>query len=108
MAQPRKYENDAARQAACRKRRKQAQDALLSEKGLPALPGAQNIPGWPRWRKGLKDIEALMSIIEAEMETYQGDRSERWQEAERGQEFQDKFDAFQSAHEQVTECLEIW
>jgi hypothetical protein len=108
MAQPRKHENDAARQAACRKRRQQAQAMLLSSKGLPALPGVDNIPGWPRWRKGLKDIEALMAIIEGEMENYQSDRSERWLESDSGEDFQEKFDAFQSVREQVAECLSTW
>ncbi len=108
MAQPRQYENGADRQAACRKRRKQTEALRLPATGLPALPGVATTPGWGRWRKAMAQIEALMTVVEAEMEIYRAERSERWQESESAEEFQERLDALRNAIEQVTDCLASW
>jgi hypothetical protein len=56
----------------------------------------------------MTEIEALMTVVEVEMQTYQAERSERWQESERADEFQEKLDALQTTLEQVAECLAVW
>lgn len=93
---------NAQRQAAYRKRKKQAMEVLLTAKGLPALPSISSVPGWPRWNQAMMQVEMLMTQIQSEMEDYHDQRSERWQESEKGYEFLQKLEDLNAALEAVT------
>ncbi len=59
---------------------------------LPAAPILANIPPERRW-KALQDQArtALQTMLD-EMTTYQDERSEAWQDSERGEAFQERLD----------------
>jgi hypothetical protein len=50
-------------------------------------------------------IERQMRTVEAEMESYYDERSERWQESERGEDFQQRIEDLRAALELVTEWI---
>lgn len=105
MPQPRKYNSHAERQAAYHKRRKQALAEHLQQKGLPTLPAVATIPGCTRWNQAISGVRQLIMTVEAEMESYYDDRSERWQESERGEEFQQKLDDLRNILESVADWM---
>jgi hypothetical protein len=78
----------AEKQRAYRERLKQR-----SMGTLPAAPILTNIPPERRW-KALHDQarKALQTMLD-EMEAYRDERSEAWQETERGEAFQERLDA---------------
>jgi|SRR5579862_3496619 len=93
MPRSREYASSAARQAAYRARcQKAGQDALL-EKGLPPLPAIAAMPGWARWNASLTAAHALLEQVSQEMQTYFDQRSDIWQESERGQQFTERQEA---------------
>ena len=106
MPQPRKHDSHAARQAAYRKRQAQALSSCHAPgKPLPPGPTVPTIPGWARWRRAMADIEKQMKTIESEMQSYYDQRSERWQDSERAEEFQERLDDLSSALELVTDWI---
>jgi hypothetical protein len=90
MPQPKKYASPAARQAAYRHRCEQALQVTLAGKGLPSLPVIATMPGWPRWNASFRSAQELIADTLGEMQDYFEDRSESWQEGERGEEHQEK------------------
>ena len=90
MPQPKKHDSPALRQAAYRARRQQAFHAVLLAKGLPARPVIATLPGWPRWNASLAMAHGLLVDTLGEMQDYFDERSESWQESERGGEHQDR------------------
>lgn len=105
MPQPTKHDSHAQRQAAYRKRQREALAAHLDQKGLPPLPAVPTIPGHARWNKAMANIEAQMMRIEAEMETYYDERSERWRESDKATEFEQKLEDLRAALDLVTEWI---
>ena len=106
MPQPRKHSSHAERQAAYRERQSQAlADCLQPGKSLPPLPVVSTIPGTTRWRQALAAVEQQMRAVEAGMESYYDDRSERWQESDRGEEFEQRLEDLRTTLELVTEWL---
>jgi len=106
MPQPRKHSSHADRQAAYRRRQSQAlSDLIQPDKDLPPLPAVSAIPGTTRWRQAMAAIERQMRTVEAEMESYYDERSERWQESERGEDFQQRIEDLRAALELVTEWI---
>jgi hypothetical protein len=93
MPIPRQYANDADRQRAYRQRQAQARQDELAAKGLPALPAVATMPGKARWTAMLDQATTLLQTLHDEMENYHSDRSEEWQESERGQEFSSNVEA---------------
>lgn len=111
MPQPRLHISHAARQAAYRRRQeaaRQGEAARQSEhmaKGLPPLPAIATLPGNARWRQATSHAARLLADILAEMEEYCDERSEAWQESERGEAHQERMDALR----QMVEALdEVW
>lgn len=98
MPTPRQYANPAERQAAYRARlaaaRKQEQEA----KELP-LPAVASLPGPARWQALRRQAALLLERAEEEMQAYYDQRSERWQESERGEAFLERLEALQELHE---------
>ena|SRR5450432_3018874 len=90
MPRPKIHASGAARQAAFRVRREQSRQALLAAKGLPALPAISGMPGWPRWNASFGNVEEMLTQTLSEMQDYFEDRSESWQEGERGEGHQEK------------------
>ena len=90
MSQARKYASAAHRQAAYRLRRSQAGLAQLRERGLPALSPIPTMPGAARWKAALVHAEHLLSTVSEEMQGYFDDRSEVWQESDRGEEHEER------------------
>jgi len=103
LPQPKIYASHAQRQAAYEKRRQEARERQLQGKGLPALPVLPTIPGVPRWRKAIANAQSLIALVEQEMATYYDERSEEWQESERGEEFQERLDAIRDAQSNLGE-----
>jgi len=97
MPTPRKYENDAERQRAFRARREAARLQQLAEKNLPAMPLILSIPGTVRWMAMHEQALTLLRSMTDEMASYYADRSEEWQEGERGQAFVERQEAVDEA-----------
>ncbi len=66
---------------------------------LPAAPILTNIPPERRWKALQDHARKALQTMHEEMEAYQGERSEEWQDSERGEAFQTRLDT-------VTELLD--
>ena len=95
---------NAQRQAAYRRRRRATIDGLLTTRGLPPLPAVSTIPGWPRWKEAMSRIAAQLDVIESEMTDYYEDRSERWQESERAEAFDENLNVLRT----IMESAQDW
>lgn len=95
MPEIRKYQTNAQRQAAYRQRARQARDRQLAQRGLPPLPAIQVLPGHARWKMALRHAATLVEATTDEMAEYYEERSEAWQESERGEMFADRLSAAQ-------------
>ena len=105
MPQPRKHASGAARQAAFRARREEARQVEVAAKGLPSLPAISSMPGWTRWNASLKAAHELIADTLGEMQDYYEDRSERWQESERGETHQEKTSSVEAVFEALGDLL---
>ena len=103
MPQPREHATAAARQAAYRKRCDRARKLALASKGLPQLPAISTMPGWPRWNASLNTARELVERTVEEMQEYFDERSEEWQEGEKGPEFQERIDEVQEVLDAMSE-----
>jgi hypothetical protein len=103
MPTPRQYANQAERQAAYRRRLAAARRAEQEAKGMPALPAVPTIPGHPRWHALIQHALLLLGTAQEEMQAYYAQRSERWQESERGEAFLERLQALQETHSAVEE-----
>jgi len=97
MPQPKKHASSADRQKAYRKRCARARQAEMNGKGLPPLPVIANMPGWPRWNASINAAHELVDRTVEEMQEYFGERTQAWQEGERGGKHQERLDAAQTA-----------
>ena len=101
MPQPRKYESDAHKQAAYRKRQAAAYQEQLRSKGLPPLPTPAQIPGRVRWRSAIERACGLLEQTATEMREYSEERSERWQETLQAETFAEQLEAVESVLEDL-------
>jgi hypothetical protein len=106
MPQPRIHGSHAQRQAAYRRRCREANEAQLREEGLPNSPAISTMPGAVRWRQAVAKVLELLLLVEEEMQEYYSDRSEAWHESERAEEFQERIGAIVQARESVEEIVE--
>lgn len=93
MPQKRKYENDGARQAAYRCRQAKAREQELAEPRLPSLPAMDSLPGTVRWNAVIRRCADLLALIRNESASYYDDRTEAWQEVDRGQAHAERVEA---------------
>ena len=107
MPQPKKHDTPAARQAAYRKRCEQARRIELVSRGIPPLPAIPTLPGWSRWNASLRMAQDLTERTLVEMEQYFDDRSETWQECDRGEEHQRGIDLVQAVLDSMSDLLLI-
>ena len=105
MPQQRKYNTNATRQEAYRARREQNRQVALAAKGLPPLPSIATIPGWTRWNASFTAAHARVANSLSEMQDYFDDRSESWQEGERGEDHQERIASVEAALEVLTELI---
>lgn len=95
MPQAKLHRDNAARQAAYRCRQRQARDEQARAKGLPPLPAVCTMPGEARWSAAIRHAAAFLTQVVEEMEEYYDDRSEEWQDGERGEAHQQRTDDLQ-------------
>lgn len=107
MPQSKKYTSQAARQKAYRERCKRAREIEQTSKGLPSLPAIAAMPGWSRWNACFQAASELLTSALNEMQAYYDDRTERWQEDERGEEFQERTGAVEAAIEILSDLVKI-
>ena len=63
------------------------------------------LPGQARWIAALSSAQALVAQVSTEMRDYYDERTETWQESERGEQFQERLDALEellSQFEQIS------
>jgi hypothetical protein len=96
MPTPKRYSDPAARQRAYRERQAQARLQERCQKGLPATPPLATMPGERRWQTLLEQAQSALSCVQTEMQAYYEDRSEPWQEGERGEALLERLDGVES------------
>ena len=105
MPQPRKYANRAAQQAAYRARQENALQVTLALKGLPSLPVIATMPGWARWNASFRSAHEMIAGSLGEMQDYFDDRSQSWQDGERGEEHQEKIASVEAVVDALSDLL---
>jgi hypothetical protein len=105
MPQPRKHACPAERQAAYRARSEEARRADIASKGLPPLPVLPSIPGWPRWNATFRMAHGLIDGAVSEMQDYYDDRSDAWQESDRGEDHQERIASVEAVLEALGELI---
>jgi hypothetical protein len=65
----------------------------LAARGLPGLPRLSTFPGTVRWNAAVSQAQLLLETVRSEMEDYRADRSDAWQESERGVSFGERIQA---------------
>lgn len=105
MPTPRRHAHPAARQAAYRHRLAEARRKEQEGKGLPPLPTVATLPGHRRWQALLRQADLLLRTVQEEMQDYFHERSETWQQGERGEAFLESLQAVQEAQDTAEELL---
>ena len=86
----------AEKQRAYRERQAQARLKELQQKGLPPAPAVPSIPGTRRWAALIEQGRSAFATALEEMQGYYDDRSEEWQESDKGEQFQERMDALEA------------
>ena len=98
MAQPRKHSTCAERQAAYRRRLRNASGSPLA---LPVAAGPSSMPSTARWRTALDMATRLLQTVAEEMQSYSDERSERWQEGQSAEAFYETLDQVNTLQDQL-------
>ena len=106
MAQPRRYASPAERQAAYVARQAAARQAQLQAKGLPPLPAISSLPGEARWKALIHNAVWALRTATGEMQSYHDQRTEKWREGEKAEEFLARLDELTSILESILEFRE--
>jgi hypothetical protein len=107
MPQQKKHHTNAARQQAYRARCEQARQNAMAAKGLPSLPAIAALPGWARWNASFTVAHALVANSLREMQDYFDDRSDAWQESERGEDHHERIASAEAALEALDELIQL-
>lgn len=107
MPTPKQHEDAAARQRAYRERQAAAREAELKAKGLPVAPPISTMPSKARWTALEAQAKATLQTLRDEMENYHSERSESWQESERGEAFGDRIQALDEILSALDELPEL-
>jgi broad specificity phosphatase PhoE len=70
-------------------------------KGLPPAPAIPTMPSMARWKAPHEQARAALDTMQEEMQGYFDDRSEAWQEGEKGEAFQEILDRVEEARTAV-------
>ena len=103
MPQPKKYQSNAQRQAAYRKRWTEEPMNAFAAQDLPGSTATPRPPGEKRWALRMKQACLILENISEEMKSYYQSRSERWQESERGEAFDERSQAVEELRESLLE-----
>jgi hypothetical protein len=79
--------------------------AALAAKGLPPLPAIAGLPGRTRWNASLATARELIADTLSEMQDYFDDRSDSWQESERGDEHQERIASVEAVLDALADLL---
>jgi hypothetical protein len=101
MPTPKRHDSAAARQRDYRRRRKLARLSSPSPESLPGTASIAAMPSTARWKALRHQAEAALQTLFEEMEIYQEQRSESWQEGDKGQAFQEALDKLEEAIDAV-------
>ena len=96
MPAVKQYASSAQRQRAYRERQQQARLLERKQKGLPAAPAIATLPGEKRWRALLENAHAALVCAHEEMQAYYDERSEVWQESQRGETLLERIEILES------------
>jgi len=105
MRDQKKCRTNAQRQAAYRCRTQQAREKQLLDRSLPPLPAIPSIPGNARWNAALRQAKWFVETTAGEMQEYYEERSEPWQESERGTTFEERLNAVQEMLSNLEEFI---
>lgn len=95
MPTPKQYESAAARQKAFRERQKAARTEAIAQ-GAPKAAAVPTMPSKARWETLIQQARAAVDTCREEMQGYHDERSEQWQESEKGEQMQEKIDALEN------------
>jgi len=101
MPTPRRYATPAARQAAYRQRQSEARSKEREAKGMALIPAVATSPGPRRWWALIRQASRLLETVQQEMQEHHDQRSDRWQESERGEAFLERVQALQDMQSAV-------
>jgi hypothetical protein len=87
----------AERQRRFRERQTAARAQEQKQKGLPPTPIIPTMPSSMRWAALIVQARAALETCREEMESYYDDRSDRWQESERGSDMQERIQKLENA-----------
>jgi hypothetical protein len=99
----RKYPTNGARQAAYRLRQAAERRQELTDRGLPSFPSLPTMPGTARWNAAIQRCVALLTLVCDEMTAYYDERSETWQDSDRGVTHQERMEALNEVLAQLEE-----
>jgi len=63
------------------------------------------LPGWTRWNASFRAAQELIACNLSEMQDYYDDRSESWQESERGEEHQERIASVEAVLDALGELI---
>ena len=92
MPPPRRYPDNATKQAAYRARQAQARTQEQQAKGLPVTPPLPTMPARARWQALLTHARLARETVQTEVQAYWDERSEAWQESDRGSALADELE----------------
>jgi len=101
MSQTKKYPSNAHRQAAYRQRTAHAHEIQRMARGLPQPPAIPTMPGSARWAAMVQQAQLNLDVASAEMQSYYDERSQSWQESDRGEAFVQRMEAINEALESM-------
>jgi hypothetical protein len=113
MPQIRRYPSGAERQRAYRQRHQQLPPESViippgiipQQPSIPLAPAIGSMPAQARWGALIHQADSTLRIVHGEMESYFQDRSQSWQEDERGEVFQEKIQALEELIDGLQELL---
>lgn len=92
---------NAARQQRFRERQAAARAAELAQKGLPTAPAIPTMPSRARWNALIAQAAAALNACREEAQSYFDDRSEEWQESEKGEKIREQIEALENITEEL-------
>ena len=105
MPTPQQYLTRAHRQRAYRKRQALAQQKQQQAKGLPPSPAIPTLASQARWRALHEQAVSALRTLQTEMQDYYDERSEAWQDSERGEAHLSRVEALESVLIDLDTCL---
>lgn len=103
MPTPQIHADRAAKQKAYRDRQKAAIAEQLAAKNLPTVSIIPTMPSAARWKALHEQARRALQTMLDEMQAYRDERTDTWQESERGEAFTAMIDQAQEMIDTVEE-----